>query len=544
MAGNAPKKHPTVGPQAVINNVAMSLVSGWFSHGWILQLQEPNYHEDYVIERVDAGELSGAKIAAQLKGHATVKFKDGSWSEVMETKHLRYYAEKVRMPVFLFIADTTKHRGHYLFLQQWLDANTTSDQLVKQKKVSVRVPFANDLEDQPQFAAAVEAALAYMAKRNPGTVEDAIASESGKIAAIDPRWDVRLDVVNGAKNFTLQPKQDVTAKLSVKAESVEKLRELVEWGKNISLSGSEVSIDGLPLYDYLSRKFGGVASVSLKKNLAPVSMHLWSEGPNGFRLTLPGSITAGSSGVSFVASLPDAPIRAEMKAPREAINTPGTPVKFSVSFDFSKWSGRPLGSLPYYDAIRGLATAILEDRRINHELIEAGNRVSGGHFGSPLEALPFAYAAAVVSNVEKARQISRLSKLEICMPDVATLTADDVEAVESAHALLSGGQLQFPRIEFSMNIGLPETSSPADAVRELEALGTSAEPFSFHRVEQSANVYGVEVPLGDLVYTVRPVAVRIDEPGRSEFMAGRIKTINADILGVPSSTLTVQQSIK
>src|SRR5436309_3008109 len=92
------KKHPTVGPQALIDKVATALVNGWLASGWNVHPIVPNYHEDYIVERIDVGELSGVKISAQQKGHATIVFKKGLWSEQIKTKHLRYYDRKLAMP--------------------------------------------------------------------------------------------------------------------------------------------------------------------------------------------------------------------------------------------------------------------------------------------------------------------------------------------------------------------------------------------------------------------------------------------------------------
>ena len=520
----------------------MALVSGWFAKGWIVQPQEPNFHEDYVIERVEAGELSGAKIAVQLKGHATLKFKNGLTTEVMETKHLRYYAEKVRMPVFLFCVDTTKRRGYYLFLQGWIDANVQPTQLANQKKLSVRVPFANDIEDREGLVKAVESAFAYVAKKNAGTVEDAIASETRRLAAIDPRLDVKIDVVDGAKTITLHAKAPVSASLAVSDASREKLRALLEWGKAANLEEGEVSIQGLPIIDHFSKHKATLSAVSLKKHPNAVEMHLWSEGPDGFRIALPGAITGGTEGITFTAALPGTPIRAEMSFARDQMKVTGGAGNFSISFDFAQWRGKRIDALPYFEKVRGLATCIVEGRRIHHEFLEEGNRLSGGHFGNPKDMVPFAFAAAVVANIDKARQIAGRLGLEIRMPDIATISIDDLEAVDAVHALLFVGGLAFRNFEFSMNIELPATHAPEDAVRELENIALSGNPFLFQKSSHVMQVYGVPAELGPLVHSIRPVSVHVGEPGRSDFIAGRVATTSADIAGTPESTLTISRS--
>src|SRR5579862_8184677 len=114
-------KGDTFGKASDIDSNASAYVIQQFASGWVRRPRIPDYYIDHDIERIEAGEPSGKIFYAQQKGHEKVEFKNGLTIQKLKTKHLRYFDEKIVVPVFLFLIDVTNKIGYYLFLQEWID---------------------------------------------------------------------------------------------------------------------------------------------------------------------------------------------------------------------------------------------------------------------------------------------------------------------------------------------------------------------------------------------------------------------------------------
>ena len=137
------QQHPTVDEPSQINEIGSGLAQLWFARDWKRRPQQPDYHIDYILERVDNGELSGRLLGIQQKAHRTLVFTDGFAAESLSKKHLRYYLGRLELPVILLSIDTTSQSGYFLFLQEWLDQNGGLAALTGNGTKNVRVPQAN-----------------------------------------------------------------------------------------------------------------------------------------------------------------------------------------------------------------------------------------------------------------------------------------------------------------------------------------------------------------------------------------------------------------
>lgn len=225
---------PTVGAQYAIDQKGSGLMQQWFAAGWVLKSLRPDFHLDYLLEQANGGELTGRMVYVQQKAHAKVEFKDGVAAEKMERKHLRHYAQKVELPIFLAVIDTATGTGSFLFLQEWFDQNLSAEMLEGEGQRTVLVPQAQSIQDLAAFLTAFQKSLLYMKARYPGSVLDAMSAEERRVAAMDRRFGVKLDVIGGTKHFHLQPKQHVTMTLKAAGENVRYLEDLVNYGARVA----------------------------------------------------------------------------------------------------------------------------------------------------------------------------------------------------------------------------------------------------------------------------------------------------------------------
>jgi hypothetical protein len=372
------------------------------------------------------------------------------------------------------------------------------------------------------------------------SVEQAMEVDVEKLVAVDPRWDVKLNVVNKTKHYTLLPKEDISASLKVSGQNVAKMKEHFDYGKPVNLDGDALEMEGSPLFAHLIKEKGGIQSLAITPSKPnKVEFHFWSDGPDGFRLTLPGEITRGTVGLSFISQLTGAPLRAEMKIVKSEVTAPTGEGVFSFTFALNDWANKSISALPYFDRLRGFAHAIVHKKLVHQEITLDGNRVTGGTLGTPNDPEPFQFAAAVIENLAKAQAIVAKLGVTVVLPDVNNLAPEDYEAVDLAHAILF--ESSAPRKGFGFNGAITlnrKNHSPAEAIATLEALCTK-DGMTLTQKNQEVLIYGTPVSLGDVTYFINPLKLIVPEPGRSQFLAGRSEKAPATLESLPESEVTI-----
>lgn len=536
------KKHPTVDEKSITDARATSLVTGWLADGWVVRPQKPDYHVDYIVESFANGELSGAKFCVQQKGHRAVRISGPFAKQPMKAKHLLYYAEKERLPVFLFLVDTTNERGYYLFLQEWLDLHVPVGALRQRREEggnwSVEVPQANDITAPSALLAAVERAFAYMERKYPGPVANAIANDIRKMSAVDPRFDFSLNVVDGKARYVIHPKQDVDMSLRISGVGMEHFSEMLRYGKSLKIAGDHLTITGSPLFDQSQIEWLKIRPATTKAELI-----IWTDGADGFRHSLPVKISSGSAGVLLATDLPGVPFHVEVKIPDVVPGKIPAAGSLCIGWHFEKWRGVDLAKLPYFDFMHAFSMAVIGNRAIQSEIIVQGNRVTKGAFGKPSDESPFMHAALVVDHVSKLRDISDKTGIRFNFPTMDQLNWDAFSAVELARALVVKGEYvgSGANIKTDAVIALLDDMNIApDLFLMLLEQTAASDGYEFDVSGHDITVHGTPIPVGRVSYSVAPAAITVNEPSKTEFLSGKTRSVAVNICGLPGSSLTIK----
>lgn len=447
------RNHPTVGPQAEIDRQASGLVSLWLAKGWNLRSLHPDIHVDYIVEPNDSGEPTGSSFLVQQKAHGSVSFSNDFTSERIKAKHICYYALKAKAPVFLFVVDVEKQAGHFLFLQEWIDEHLPKARLHSSKgTIGIKVPEKNRITDSDALRATVEHALRYMREKYPGSLAAAMRSEIASIAAIDPRFDVRLDVINDEKHFTYLAKEPVSFELNLTGESARKMHEGIAYGVPVDGIDNIVSVVGLPLFDKLMKE-GARPSFSLGgSNVRQASLEFFcGEKETRQKVRLDGQVTAGTAGLLFRGSADHCPLQAQMKANRSE-NGVDRVGQMQVKFDFGCWVNRPINDLPYFEEMLSLLTAIKANSLIRHEFRIDGFRFTAGHLGQPPDPAPYSSALALVETLALAREIAIAQKCNPLLPPIESITKLAEKEIQELHSLINGGVYAISAVGISIPV--------------------------------------------------------------------------------------------
>ena len=534
----AKKKKPTLDENAEIDSAGALLIKQWLNltTGWMVRDREPDVFVDYEIERTEAGEPTGKVFYAQLKSHRSVALKNSNANEVIETKHLRYYAD-IHIPVFLFVVDVTAKTGYWVFIQEWLDKESAGSRLIGQKSLTVAIPAANRLDDTPALLSATRKAAAYMRERHPGSVNAAIQSDISRLTAIDPRFDIKLDVVNSQKHYSLTPRESVQIRLKIAGDHVKSLQEFVEYGRPLNLPSGTVEFEDFPLLDHLKSE-GMLTDLALYPvDSKQCDLEFWVEGDDASpRIHLAGKITPGTAGMLYVGDMKSLPLRVEIKIPSELFTRQGQATMY-VSWDLSVWSGIEILSLPYFDALLALSQAAAAGKTIQHRFSFPGGHLTAGVLGKKNDTA-FAAPALLLKTLGKARAVAKALNVRPILPSVANLTDEDFREIAYAYAILFEGGFKMSGTGISLSLTL--NSLEKSALEALSKSGISG-ALRMEHPSQSGRIFATQIPLGQLEYILDPAEAVVEKDALARCIGGASEELAVEIVGIGKATYSVRQ---
>jgi hypothetical protein len=449
------------------------------------------------------------------------------------------YAETVALPVLLVCADHATGRVYWRHIHTGMPEYKSG-----QASFVIHFDSSKDAIDSGEsyIRAWREIADDYRKRVSeyPGSVADAIAHDASQIKAIDPRWDVSLNVNDSRKEYTLTPITDIKASLALSGENITRIKEFIDYGKPVQLSTEGITFTGLPLFDHLA-KTGTLAKALLRSgNARKVELNIWADGPDRFHMTVPGQLMIGVVGLTIIAEYPEAPFRFEVSRPLQGVAATDA-MTTALSFNFEKWKGLRIDRLPYFDKLAPFFNALASGRTLRHELTLDGNHVTGGTTGAPNDPVPYQYADAVLQNIRRAREIAAAYMLKIHLPNVYAMTSPEFESVDRAHAIVFGEGLRGVGDDIRIPVTITKTEqSPADMVAELEAV--EPEGCEIVNGQMGAVIYGTRMKIESVTRIVQPTKFEIPEPGRTEFINGKVESAPATIVGVPGSVIIIKRS--
>jgi len=109
----------------------------------------PDYAIDYEVEIVEGNLLTGFTFYVQLKGTLSPRYADGSLCLQFEVEKLRYYSERVNMPVIVLVADLANQTCLWLYAQRYIREvlRSSNPHWYSQGSVTLFIPEANKLPE-------------------------------------------------------------------------------------------------------------------------------------------------------------------------------------------------------------------------------------------------------------------------------------------------------------------------------------------------------------------------------------------------------------
>ena len=133
--------------QHEIDAEAQSILRKNAPKNWSLAEPSEDYGIDYLVQVFDRDTMEATNISfiIQLKGTENYKKDDSHVKFSISTDYLKYYYNKMHVPVFLVVVDTITEEYCWLFVQKYIneELNVKKPNWKSQKTVTVEIPIEN-----------------------------------------------------------------------------------------------------------------------------------------------------------------------------------------------------------------------------------------------------------------------------------------------------------------------------------------------------------------------------------------------------------------
>ncbi len=390
-----PKKTSRYSPT---EHLGMNAVEGVFLRmKWIKRPQlESDMGIDLIVEECNSGNPTGRLLGVQVKAGASY-WKETSKGAVVfrfdQTHHDYWIGHTLPILVVLY------HPKDKTLIWESVSSNTCQKANSRWK---IRIPLSQSLTPRRKVA------FAKLAR--PLTPQDLIKEEQRRFEVLDPRFRATMVVSEQNSHTTFHAIEDVPIQFSFPGNPEEvtiKIDSLIEGGRSVEFSPSDVSISGSPIFDHIWQDAEKVQlHIGTALNVfASLSCTKVDEEPvfEEVRIDpIAARITAGRSRFTFALADPSFPLELSSEQALDLSGDSSTP---EMGFSVDKWYGKPLLHLPHFDQIEGLARSLSRGKTLMVECRHEGKRLfsarATGMTSGGAELLEF------VEFLNKARSVAR-----------------------------------------------------------------------------------------------------------------------------------------
>jgi hypothetical protein len=277
------------------------------------------------VEIPSDGDRPSVRFLIQVKTSENIRPKrNNHWSIKFDRPALNKYLRS-RHAVIAFRVNLASEEI------RWLDVLAAAKG--KPKALSFDVPPGQAFSQGtvPEFVAAVHLAIAELDDTYHPPAK-AAAYRAQRLEKLDPRFKVKLDVVNGVEQYTIGAKPGQQPSLGIITGSQEddkKIQSAVEYGSKVSIWGQ---LTGSPIVQHGE---GGDSILRLEPGARDFQLGITAEGGgHHFHIELPGERSVGTRGMEFRTADPNCPFRLTIQWDREHSFR-----SYDLAIDFRVWDG-------------------------------------------------------------------------------------------------------------------------------------------------------------------------------------------------------------
>jgi len=521
-----------------IDSRAQKVFKNLLPDEWLPREMKPDIHVDYAVEIADL-EPTGEIFLVQLKGTEKPRYKGKKAKLSLKTKHLAYYLNKIKLPVFVVLVDTKAEKAFWIFIQEWLREHPDID-IDSEKRIDIEIPLDNDLSGTGKLIDAVKSAETYMRELWPSSVHASAQHAKELYEQIDDRFAADVSFANGKTTCIFRAKEavDIFLGFGLSADSKGKMINVLERGRPATFTTNEIkAIAGSPLFEHF-QKTGKLSEVVIRPgSKVDAQLSLSVADTTGSDIVafhgIKGVIYGGRAEASFEGAIPKTPLSIRISFPLLVPHNHQCSV--NIRFEGIGWDGQQILNLPYFDKLNQFYQAVNEGSQIKIACEFEGQQVftSSSAHGTGKGVLGL--AVEHLKLIDKVRSIfSRFGK-NAAYPKGGFIDSAEAHTIELVHALISDGSLRLKgsSIRFKGKLRLKEGCTETLELRQ-KVICLQTEP------DRRFSVLGQEIEAGSVSYTLTYPAFSPDVRNLSqrEIEDG----FDFEITGTPESELIIAKA--
>jgi Domain of unknown function (DUF4365) len=353
---NSKGKKSTIGETFATQKEAERFLQSRLPSKWPWREQTPDFFIDFHIEVVEHGQLSGFEFAVQIKGTKRAKH---SPSIRMDCKHLVYYRDKARLPVFVVLVDLISRNAYWLFAQRYLRECANKTVVDTQTTFTVTFDCANSFNDLERFRKALKDAEHYMRELYPGTPAAAISAKEAELQQLDPDIGVKVSFDDG-EILHLFPKKPLHYTFrSLNSDGFKSFHAMLDHGDDFE-ADVDVTPPDSPLFGKLTAANKGHIKFEPDRLNGCVQIIVPSTHDT---IHIDGKWRRGRKSVRFEGGGEDSPLRVELRI-HDWLNDDNRTTSFNTPISLAGWEGQPFLRLAAFDDVRALVSALAHRREL------------------------------------------------------------------------------------------------------------------------------------------------------------------------------------
>jgi Domain of unknown function (DUF4365) len=430
---------------------------------WLPRRQTHDVFVDFHVEVVEQGHLSGFEFGVQVKG--TKRKKKSAVKTQMKCKHLRYYRDKARLPVFVVLVDLVGKRAHWLFAQRYLRECENNSAVDKQKTFTLTFDPADSFSDLERFRGALKNADRYMRELYPGSPAAAVSAKEAELQQLDPDIGVKVSFEDG-EILHFNPKKPLHCTFQgLNAEGFKSFQAMLNHGDDFEASVEVIPPDS-PLFKKLMTGKNGY--IQFKPDRPDGCLQIICASTQEV-IQIEGKWRVGRQSIRFEGRLEKSPLQVELRID-DWLEDGKAKVSFDSPISLIEWEGQSVLRLASFDQIRSLVLALADRDELTIKYFLNGTNVgclaAVADKNKPMNT-PMKRVGSAVNWLAKVRQVAVHYGVDAMLPKWKDITRKMEDTVEALDALaknkareeqISGAQF---KILASPHLKFPDDNSSA-----------------------------------------------------------------------------------
>jgi hypothetical protein len=461
---NSKPKKPTIGESFKTQHEAVNFLKTLLPSEWIWKEENPQFFVDFHVEVGEEGEPTGFEFRAQVKG--TKRGNKFALKRRIDCKHLRYYRDQARVPVFIILVDLIGRTAHWLFAQRYLRKCPNKTAVDKQRTLTLKFDPADSLNDLERFREALRDADRYVRDLYPGSQKAAASAREAELQELDPDINIKASFEDGCEVLRFNTRKELHYTFQgLTPEGFKSFQAMLDYGDDFD-GAVRVTPPDSPLFRKLMSGENGY-------------IHFEPDRPDGCLqiicastqevIQIEGKWRVGRQSIRFEGRLEKSPLQVELRID-DWLEDGKSKVSFDSPISLIEWEGQSVLRLASFDQIRSLVLALANRDELTIKYFLNGTNVgcltAVADKNKPMNT-PMERVGSAVNWLAKVRQVAVHYGVNAMLPKWKDITRKMEDTVEALDALaknkareeqISGAQF---KILASPHLKFPDDNSSA-----------------------------------------------------------------------------------